>query len=73
MKRSEARMIAEELYKLMKEDGHVEERWLSREEAAQYLGVSLSWMEHNDRGLPRRKIAGSYKYPLSGLNRFMNN
>lgn len=68
MKRSEARMIAEELYRLMKEDGQVQEQWLSQKEAADFLGVSYSWITHHGKTLPRTKIGGSYRYPKSKLN-----
>lgn len=72
MKRSEARMIAEELYRLMKEDGQIHEEWLSRKEAADYLGKSLSWMNHHGESIPRTKIGGSYRYSKSGLNAYLN-
>lgn len=64
-------MIAEELFALMREGGYIEEEWLDRKQAADYLGVSESWMEKNDKCLPRTKLGGTYKYPKSGLNAWM--
>lgn len=72
MKRSDARMIAEELFKLMKQDGQFEETWLDSNNAAEYLGVSLSWMKRNGKTLPRTKVGGNFRYPKSGLNTYLN-
>lgn len=71
MKRSEARMIAEELYRLMKEDGQVQETWFTRKEAAEYLGRSVSWLNHNNE-IPVKKLGGRYLYPKSKLNAYLN-
>ena len=72
MKRADARMIAEELYKLMKQDGQIEEKWLASDEAAEFLHVSKDWMKRNGKDLPRSKVGGSFRYPQSKLNAYMN-
>lgn len=47
MNRRFAKMIAEELYKLMKGNLPVADEWLTRQEAADYLKVSVSYLSHH--------------------------
>lgn len=74
MTRNEARLIAEELYKLMKDDvkKHVrelvkeeQEDWLSPKQAADILGVSVSFVMHSD--LPKTKIGRMNRYRKSDI------
>lgn len=72
MTRTDARMIAEELYRLMKSDGQVEDAWLTAKEAAEYIGKSISWVRKNGISLPRTKLGGQWRYPKSQLNTYLN-
>lgn len=74
MTRNEARLIAEELYKLMKDDvkKHVrelvkeeQEDWLSPKQVADILGVSVSFVMHSD--LPKTKIGRMNRYRKSDI------
>lgn len=69
MTRNEARLIATELYRLMKDDvkKHVrelvkeeQEDWLSPKQAADILGVSVSFVMHSD--LPKTKVGRMNRY-----------
>lgn len=79
MNRAEARLIAEELHKLLRKDVEKyiskavkdnSEEWLSTEEAARLLGVSLSYMRHND--IPHTKVGRINKYKKSDMVRLLN-
>ena len=72
MTRTDARMIAEELYRLMKNDGQIKETWLTAKEAASHIGKSYSWMQKNGISLPRTKLGGQWRYPKSQLNTYLN-
>lgn len=70
--RYEARLIAEELHKLMKED---EEHapmgeLLTDVEAAAYLNMSKSFVNHNKERIPHVKIGRSVRYTKAGLSEF---
>lgn len=78
MTRNEARLIATELYKLMKDDvkKHVRELvkeeqddWLSPKQAADILGVSVSFVMHSD--LPKTKVGRMNRYKKSDIIRMM--
>ena len=74
MTRNEARIIAVELYKLMKDDvkKHVhefvmeeQEEWLSPKQAADILGVSVSFVLHSE--LPKTKVGKLNRYRKSDI------
>lgn len=74
MTRHEARLVAEELYNLMKDDvkKHVrelvkeeQEDWLSPKQAADILGVSVSFVMHSD--LPKTKVGRMNRYRKSDI------
>lgn len=74
MTRNEARLIATELYKLMKDDvkRHVRELvkeeqddWLSPKQAADILGVSVSFVMHSD--IPKTKVGKLNRYKKSDV------
>lgn len=74
MTRNEARLIATELYRLMKDDvkKHVRELvkeeqddWLSPKQAADILGVSVSFVMHSS--LPKTKVGKLNRYRKSDI------
>ena len=70
--RREARMIAEELFKLM-EDARpqAEEEWLDVDEAAEYMRCS-KWKIYHDRAvLPHVKNGGKLLFSKAGLSRHL--
>lgn len=71
MTRYEARMIAEELHKLMKADEQQVMEWLTIEEAATYLKCSKSRIYNNIALVPHTKDGRRLKFPKSELSRWM--
>ena len=74
MTRSEAKILAEELYKLMKKDiknlvsQAVEketDEWLTAEQVADMIGVSISYVMHSD--IPHSKIGRLNRYRKSDI------
>lgn len=72
MTRYEARMIAEELHKLMKQDEQQEAvEWLTIDEASAYLKCSKSRIYNNIAVVPHTKDGHSLKFPKGELSRWM--
>lgn len=66
--RRDARMIAEELYRLQKEDmGFVPTDMLTRKEAAAVLKVHPSYLAHNKDKYPCEIIHGKAMYSHRGI------
>lgn len=67
--RREARMIAEELFRLQKEDQQQEppEELLTMREAAAYTKRSYSFFQKNGLRIPRSKVGGRYYFTKSAL------
>lgn len=80
MTRQESRMIAEELYKLMRKDiarmhdavREQQEEWLSSAEAARYLGVSVAYLKKNIDDIPHTKVGRLNKFKKSSLYQYIN-
>lgn len=80
MNRNEARMIAEELYKLVRKDikqvasGLVidQEEYIDSKEAAKFLGVSLSFLKKNILDIPHVKVGRLNKFKKSLLIEYIN-
>lgn len=72
MTRYEARMIAEELHKLMKAEQEAEplDELLTSTEAAAYLNMSKSFVEHNKDRIPHVKVGRMVRYTKAGLSEF---
>lgn len=79
MTRSEARMLAEELYKLMRKDvkqlvqqsvSEETDEWLTTEQAARMMGVSISYIKQND--IPHSKVGRLNRYRKSDIQKLMN-
>jgi hypothetical protein len=68
MTRYEARLIAEELSKIIGYD-YNKETYLTCEELADKLKLSVSYIQHNSRSLSRVKIGGATRYPLNKIMR----
>lgn len=71
MTRYEARMIAEELHKLMRQDEQPTEEWLTIDEASAYLKCSKSRIYNNIERVPHAKDGRSLKFPKAELSRWM--
>lgn len=70
--RTEAKMIAQELYKLMKEDREEEvDELLTTEEAAKLLKVAVKTIENNRLRYPGRKIGSRWMYSRKALREMM--
>ena len=68
--RREARMIAEELWKLMEKDREpkAEEEWLTLDEAARYVRRSKWTLYHKIDRLPHEKRDGRLMFTKAGLS-----
>lgn len=72
MTRTEAKMIAKELYKLIKKDlpllvRDVTDEYLNTKEAAQFLGVSVHYIYKNIDDIPHTNIGKLHKFKKSAL------
>lgn len=74
MTRNEAKILAQEIYKLMKKDikelvsqavAEETDEYMSTKQAAELLGVSISYLLHSD--LPKTKVGKLNKYKKSDL------
>ena len=81
MTRNDAKLIAEELYKLIHKDVKLyvstaveaeTEEWLNTQQAAEFLGVSLSYIKKNITDIPHTKIGKLNKFKKSTLLQFLN-
>ena len=79
MTRNDAKMIAEELYKLMKKDikqlvrqsvSEGTEEWLTTEQTARMMGVSTSYIKQHD--IPHSKVGRMNRYKKSDIQKLMN-
>lgn len=79
MTRNDAKMIAEELYKLMKKDikqlvsqavTDETEEWLNSRQVAEMMGVSLSYVRQNE--IPHSKVGRLNRYRKSDIVKLMN-
>lgn len=79
MTRSEARLIAEELHKLMRKDIKIlveqsitdeTEEWLSTKQVAEMMGVSVSYVKQSD--IPHTKVGRLNRYKKSDIQKLMN-
>lgn len=81
MNRNDARMLAEELYRLMHKDVKMyissavqaeTEEWLNTDQAAEFLGVSVSYIKKNILDIPHSKIGRLNKFRKSSLIEYLN-
>lgn len=81
MTRAQAKMVAEELYKLIKKDipGFVQgavvdgmDEYLNTKQAAEFLGCSVSQIRHNIADIPCTKVGGRYRFKKSALAAYMS-
>lgn len=68
--RYDARLIAEELHKLMKAEAQPLDELLTASEAAAYLGMSKSFVDHNKERIPHVKVGRAIRYTKAGLSEF---
>lgn len=80
MNRSEARIIAEELYKLMKDDikKHVsefvkeeKEEWLNIVQVSEFMGVSVGYIKDHIHEIPHTKVGRLNRFRKSDIVRLM--
>ena len=69
--RKDARMIAEELFALMKKEEAVPERYLNAKEAAEMLGMPLGTLYHKVGGIPHTKVGKRLRFTESTLREYM--
>lgn len=79
MTRTEAKILAEEIYKLMKKDikdlvsqtvTEETEEWMSTEQVAEMMGVSVSYVAHSS--IPRSKVGRLNRYRKSDIQKLLN-
>lgn len=70
MTRNDARMIAEELHKLMMRDNPKAERLLNITEAAAFLGLAKSTIYSRLEQIPHSKIGGRLRFTESSLYQY---
>ena len=74
MTRTEARMFAEELHKILKkENPYFGEEWLSAENLAERLQVSAGWVKKHAEKLPRMRVGGQWRYAYNKVIFLLNN
>ncbi len=71
MTMSDARMIAEELYRLLERDGQIHNESVGVEDAAEIMGCSASFVYHNISEIPHTKIGRSLRFRTSDIHRYM--
>ncbi len=78
MTRNDARLIAMELYKLMKDDikKHIHEivkeeteEWLTTKQVADMMGISVSYVKQSD--IPHTKVGRLNRYKKSDIQKLM--
>ena len=69
--RNDARMIAEELFALMKREKAVPERYLNAKEAAELLGMPLGTLYHKVWSIPHTKVGKRLRFTESTLRIYM--
>lgn len=67
--RPEARMIAEELYKLLEKGNVAKDAWLTKQEAAAAYKVPVSHFDHYGKNYVRRQFGVGYKYSNNFLKK----
>lgn len=70
--RRDARMIAEELHKLLKAEAVPQEEYMTRKEAAARMKVSVSYLAHNTDRIPCRTVNGKTVYSVRTINQLMH-
>jgi len=81
MTRNEARLIAIELYKLMKDDvkKYVHEivmeetdEWLNIQQVAEYMGMSVGYIKDHIKDIPHTKVGRINRFRKSDIQKIMN-
>lgn len=81
MTRAQARMIAEELYKLIKKDIPCfvhdavidgTDEYFNTAQAAEFLGVSVSYVKSHINDIPHTKVGRLNKFKKSSLSSYMS-
>lgn len=81
MTRSEAKMVAEELYKLIHKDVKIiisqtvkeeTEEWIGTKEAAKILGWSVGTLHNRVNEVPHTKLNNRLRFKKSTLLQFLN-
>ena len=80
MTRNDARIIAEELYRLIKKDSQllsnivreVNEEYMNSQQAAKFLGVSITFLKQNIKDIPHTKVGRLNRFKKSSLIEYIN-
>lgn len=81
MNRNDARLIAEEIYKLIRKDlpnmvqqsvQQETDEWLGTKEAAEYMGVSVGYVRKYIDEIPHSKVHGINKFRKSALMKYLS-
>jgi excisionase family DNA binding protein len=80
MTRNDARIIAEELYRLIKKDSQllsnivreVNEEYMNSHQASEFLNVSLQFLKKNIKDIPHTKVGRLNRFKKSSLIEYMN-
>ena len=73
MTRLEITMLAEEIVKIMKRDGLVDNEFLNADEAAKFLGISKRTLYNNRKNLPCASNGKKLMFRKSELVKMLNN
>ncbi len=71
MTRNDARMIAEELFKLMQSNKVLNERYMSAPEAAELLGLPLQTLYNKINEIPHTKVGRRLRFAESALKKYI--
>ena len=80
MTRNDARIIAEELYRLIKKGSQllsnivreVNEEYMNSHQATEFLNVSLQFLKKNIKDIPHTKVGRLNRFKKSSLIEYMN-
>ena len=71
MTRQDARIIAEELFKLLDREKVLPDRYLSTAEAANYLNMSVGTLYHRLDEVPHTKTGGTLRFSERALRKYV--
>ncbi len=80
MTRNDAIIIAEELYRLIKKDRQllinivreINEEYMTSQQAAKFLNVSLQFLKQNIKDIPHSKVGRLNRFKKSSLIEYMS-
>ena len=67
MNRADARLVAEELYKIMRKEGLVDDKVIGAEEVAEILGCSTETIYRKSTDIPHTKVGKTLRFFKSDI------